>query len=96
MRLLGLQSHRSPTIDFSAPTHRLPISIRLLSSHSSEVDAACYMSLNRTETMDDLSSDDYVARVLAREARDNSANYARQGAEAYLPRRYDRSQIYTL
>ena len=46
--------------------------------------------------MDDLSSDDYVARVLAREARDNSANYARQGAEAYLPRRYDQSQIYTL
>ncbi|PKY05931.1 hypothetical protein P168DRAFT_326230 [Aspergillus campestris IBT 28561] len=45
------------------------------------------MPPNRLGTMDDLSSDDYVAQVLAREARDNSANYARQGAEAYLPRR---------
>lgn len=35
----------------------------------------------------DLSSDDYVAQVLAREARDNSVKYSSQGLEAYMPKR---------
>lgn len=35
----------------------------------------------------DLSSDDYVAQVLAREARDNSLKYSTQGLEAYMPKR---------
>lgn len=36
---------------------------------------------------DDFSSDDYVARVLAKEARENSLKYSTQGLEAYMPKR---------
>ena len=33
--------------------------------------------------------DDYVARLLAQEARESSLKYASQGLEAYVPRRRD-------
>jgi hypothetical protein len=40
------------------------------------------------ETNDELSND-YVAEVLTKEARDSSVKYSAQGLGAYLPRRYD-------
>lgn len=39
------------------------------------------------ESIGDLSDDDYVARLLAREARDSSLKYSSQGLEAYMPKR---------
>ena len=35
----------------------------------------------------DLSNDDYVAQVLANEARDNSAKYTSEGLGAYMPKK---------
>lgn len=37
--------------------------------------------------MGDLSNDDYVAQVLASEARDNSEKYTSEGLGAYMPRK---------
>ncbi|OJJ43486.1 hypothetical protein ASPZODRAFT_123841 [Penicilliopsis zonata CBS 506.65] len=39
------------------------------------------------EAMGDLSDDDYVARLLASEARENSLKYSSRGLEAYMPQR---------
>lgn len=36
----------------------------------------------------DLSNDDYVAQVLANEARDNSKKYALEGLGAYMPKKF--------
>ncbi len=35
----------------------------------------------------DLSDDDYVAQVLANEARDNSKKYSSEGLGAYMPKK---------
>ena len=35
----------------------------------------------------DLSNDDYVAQVLASEARDNSVKYTSEGLGAYMPKK---------
>lgn len=35
----------------------------------------------------DLSDDDYVAQVLANEARDNSVKYSSEGLGAYMPKK---------
>lgn len=35
----------------------------------------------------DLSDDDYVAQVLANEARDNSIKYSSEGLGAYMPKK---------
>lgn len=37
--------------------------------------------------IDDLSDDDYVAQVLASEARDNSKKYSSEGLGAYMPKK---------
>lgn len=37
--------------------------------------------------MGDLSNDDYVAQVLASEARDNSVKYTSEGLGAYIPKK---------
>jgi hypothetical protein len=46
------------------------------------------MPSNTGEVNDELSND-YVAQVLAKEARDSSTKYSAQGLGAYLPKRYD-------
>ncbi|RAH65181.1 uncharacterized protein BO66DRAFT_423700 [Aspergillus aculeatinus CBS 121060] len=45
------------------------------------------MSSNPAKSLGALDDDDYVAQVLAREARDSSLKYSAQGLEAYMPRR---------
>ncbi|PYI14889.1 hypothetical protein BO99DRAFT_393908 [Aspergillus violaceofuscus CBS 115571] len=45
------------------------------------------MSFNPARSLGALDDDDYVAQVLAREARDSSLKYSAQGLEAYMPRR---------
>ena len=35
----------------------------------------------------DFSNDDYVAQILAKEARENSLKYPTQGLEVYMPKR---------
>lgn len=44
---------------------------------------------SNTGEMNDELSNNYVAEVLAKEARDSSMKYSAQGMGAYLPRRYD-------
>jgi hypothetical protein len=38
--------------------------------------------------VDPTSNDDYVAQILANDARDSSLKYSTLGMEAYLPQRY--------
>lgn len=38
--------------------------------------------------LNDIMDDDYVAQVLAKEARDNSQKYSAEGLGAFLPRKY--------
>ncbi|PYH84862.1 hypothetical protein BO82DRAFT_351653 [Aspergillus uvarum CBS 121591] len=45
------------------------------------------MSSTPAKSLTALDDDDYVAQVLAREARDSSLKYSAQGLEAYMPRR---------
>ncbi|KAL5358115.1 hypothetical protein BJX96DRAFT_145939 [Aspergillus floccosus] len=45
------------------------------------------MPPNMGSAIGDLSNDDYVAQVLAREARDSSLKYSAQGMGAYMPKR---------
>ncbi|PYH47793.1 uncharacterized protein BP01DRAFT_335356 [Aspergillus saccharolyticus JOP 1030-1] len=45
------------------------------------------MSPNLAKPLGALDDDDYVAQVLAREARDSSMKYSAQGLDAYMPRR---------
>ncbi|KAA8645724.1 hypothetical protein EYZ11_001269 [Aspergillus tanneri] len=45
------------------------------------------MTPNTGRASGDVNSDDYVAQVLAREARNNSLKYSTQGLGAYLPKR---------
>lgn len=41
------------------------------------------------EAIDDpTNSDDYVAQLLAKDARDSSLKYSALGMQAYMPRRY--------
>lgn len=42
----------------------------------------------RPGAIGDLSDDDYVAQVLATEARDNSKRYALEGLGAYMPKKF--------
>jgi len=47
------------------------------------------MPPNFGEALDDpTSNDDYVAQLLAKDARESSIKYSALGMQAYLPRRY--------
>lgn len=47
------------------------------------------MPPNLGEAIDDLTSnDDYVAQLLAKDARESSIKYSALGMQAYMPRRY--------
>jgi hypothetical protein len=46
------------------------------------------MPLKLGKTIGDPDDDDYVAQVLAKEARDSSMKYSTLGMEAYMPARY--------
>lgn len=46
------------------------------------------MPPNMGSAIGDLSNDDYVAQVLAQEARDSSLKYSAQGMGAYMPKRW--------
>lgn len=45
------------------------------------------MPPNARSAIGDVDSDDYVAQVLAGEARDSSLRYSAQGLGAYMPKR---------